>query len=234
MAKSFIITIDGPAAAGKGTIAYLLSRRYGFMDIDSGAIYRAMALIVRRAGLVAEPTNEVKIVSLLDQHKITLVHSDIISGRMGVMVDREDVSEVIRTEELTNLVPGVSALAGVRKIVASIERELATGAQKGAVIEGRDTGTTVFPEAQLKIFLTATPEERAQRRHAEFIGRGKTITFEEVYSDLMARDIADIERTLSPLTKAKDAIVIDSTGMMIEEVLEKLSGLIDERIEKHS
>ncbi len=223
-----IVTIDGPSAAGKGTISYLLSKRFGLMDIDSGALFRAITWLALREKIAIEPDNGQKIALLAKRHKIRLLSQDVESVlKMGVMVDETDVSKVIRTEALSRVVPLVSQMAEVREVVLDLQHKIAAAAPKGVIIEGRDTGTVVFPQAQVKVFLTASAEERAQRRHAEFVSQGKEITFEEVYSDLVARDFADTERTLSPLTKPDGAVVIDSTGKTIEDVVEKISTLIE-------
>jgi cytidylate kinase len=223
-----IITIDGPAAAGKGTIAFLLARRYDLLDIDSGALFRAITWLAMQHKLIVDKEHEHKIATLATQHHIVLVPAERGSVmRMGVTVDGQDISQAIRTEALSNEVPKVSALAAVRAVVLDLQRKMVAVADKGVVIEGRDTGTVVFPAAQVKVFLTASAEERAGRRHAELIEQGRQATFEEVYSDLIARDLADVERTLSPLVKPADALLVDSTGTTIEEVVERLSKVID-------
>jgi cytidylate kinase len=231
MIRPFIVTIDGPSAAGKGTISYLLARRYGFLYIDSGAIFRAITWLAIKQRVPLDTLHAKALASLACSAEIRLV-PDLIdaSKRMGVVVNQQDVSDQIRTEILTGQVPLISALPDVRAVVVDLQHRFAGAATHGVVIEGRDVGTVVFPEAQLKIFLTASADVRAQRRHAEYVEMGKSLSYEEVYSDLVARDQADIERTHSPLTKPHNAVVIDSTDLDVHEVVERLATLIDQQL----
>lgn len=224
-----IVTIDGPGAAGKGTVAFLLSKRYGLVDIDSGALFRAITWLALKHELPLDAGHGQTIANLARKHHIRLAQAELGGPmRMGVTVDNEDVSKAIRTESLSRAVPAISALPEVREVVSEMQHAMVEESEKGVIIEGRDTGTVIFPQAQIKVFLTASAEERAGRRHAELIERGQQVSFEEIYSDLAARDLADVERTLSPLTKPDDAILIDSTGKTIEWVLDKVGGLIDD------
>lgn len=224
-----IITIDGPAAAGKGTVAFLLARRYGLLDIDSGAFFRAITWLAVQEEVPLDEEHEDALAELAKNHKIVLLPSEDMATRVGVEVDERNISREIRSEGLSRLVPHVSLLAKVRAVVLKWQRELASEAEHGVVTEGRDTGTAVFPDATVKFFLTATPEERAMRRHMEFKSRGKEISFEEVYSDLLERDRADMERVHAPLTKPEGAVIIDSTGMEVEQVIKKFAKVITER-----
>lgn len=227
--KKLIITIDGPAAAGKGTIAFLLARRYSLLDIDSGALFRAITWLANKKAVPLDADHEDTLAGLAKDHRIKLLAGEDVASRMGVEVDGQDISREIRSEELSKMVPNVSLLPKVRDVILQWQHELAATAERGVVTEGRDTGTAVFPDATIKFFLTASAEERAMRRHMEFKSRGKGISFEEVYSDLLARDRADMERVHAPLTKPDDAVVIDSTGMEVEQVIHKFVKAIEER-----
>jgi cytidylate kinase len=230
--KKLIVTIDGPGAAGKGTIAYLLARRYGLLDIDSGALFRAVTWLAMEHDLPIDEEHQSAIVALAAKQAIELIEVEGVTLKMGVTVNDRDISQAIRSEALGRVVPKVSVLPEVRAYVERQQHALAASAATGVVIEGRDTGTVVFPQAQVKIFLTASPEERAHRRHAELIERGKQVALEEVYADLVARDLADTERTLSPLTKPTDAVVIDSTNLRIDDVVDKIGSLVEAYLPK--
>lgn len=224
-----IVTIDGPGAAGKGTLAFLLAKRFDLLDIDSGALFRAITWLVLKHEIPLYAEHGASMAQLAGQHRIRLVQAEPGGPmRMGVLIDDQDVSKAIRTESLSRAVPLVSAQPEVREVVMELQHAMVNEADKGVIIEGRDTGTVVFPAAQIKVFLTASAEERAGRRHAELIERGQQVTFEQIYSDLVARDLADVERTLSPLTKPHDAVLIDSTGKTIEWVMEKVAALIED------
>jgi cytidylate kinase len=230
--KPFIITIDGPSAAGKGSVAHLLARHFGFLNLDSGALYRAIAWIVLQHHIVPEPSAENQIVALTRQYQFSLL-SPIEAGtsQMGVAVNGRNISVQIREPRISEHTPKISAMAGVRAVVVAIQHNLAHDAPYGVVVEGRDTGSVVFPEAQIKIYLTASLEARAERRHAQYIESGKEVAFEEIYSDLAARDLADTERTTAPLTVPHGAIVIDSTNMTLEAVVKRIGAVVQPKLE---
>lgn len=206
-----IITIDGPSGSGKGTIADLLSRQLGWQVLDSGALYRILGLSVHRAGIGFEDAD--KIAKLAEN--MPAVFRD-----GAVLLDGEDVSLEIRTETAGNNASRVAAIPAVRDALLSWQRAYATG--PGLVADGRDMGTVVFPDAQLKIFLDASAEERAKRRYNQLKEKGIDANFAALTAELEERDRRDRTRSVSPLVPAEDAIVIDSTGVGIEAVLEQI------------
>lgn len=212
-----LITIDGPAGAGKTTVSRLLAARLGYRHIDTGALYRAVALAARERGIA--PEDDEGLGRLLAGLRIDFSPAPA-EGRARVTVDGRDVTEAIRTPEISLLSSAVSARPVVRAGLLALQRALGRGG--GAVFEGRDMGTVVFPEADLKFFLTADEEARARRRFAELGGEAAGISFGEVLADLRRRDRQDAERALAPLRAAEDAIRIDSTGLSLEEVVATL------------
>lgn len=222
-----IVAIDGPAAAGKGTIAYLIARKWHLLNLDSGACYRAVAWLARAHNIGIDAAHEDAIVSLLDTQPIQFRSNALAEGpKAYVFVGGVDVTSAIREEEISRLVPIVGEMVRVRAFVNALQHQLVAQTERGVVIEGRDTGSVVFPEAQLKYFLTASLEVRAQRRHAELVDRGKAVTFEQVYSDLQERDRHDTEREYSSLRIAPGAVVIDNSSQTIEQVIEQMSAAI--------
>ena len=203
-----VITIDGPAAAGKSTVARELARRLGYRLIDTGALYRAIAWRVREAGI--DPEDSQALGQVLDKTTI-----DLKDG--AVLVDRQDVTDQIRSAEVGELASRLAALAAVREKVTPIQRRLA--AAGGAVLEGRDTGSVVCPEAEAKFYLDASPEVRAIRRQRELAERGIGADPMEVRLEIFRRDQQDRERALAPLVVPEGATVIDSTGKSVEEVV---------------
>lgn len=213
-----MITIDGPAGAGKSTVAGELARRLGYRLIDTGALYRAVAWRVREAGV--DPEDPQAIGRLLAETTV-----DVKDG--AVLVDGRDVTGLIRAPEVGELASRLSTLAVVRAKVTPIQRRLA--AAGGAVLEGRDTGSVVCPEAEVKFYLDASPEVRAVRRRRELEGRGIAADPEAVRSEILRRDRQDMERELAPLVIPEGATVIDSTGRSVEEVVR----LMLDEVERH-
>jgi len=214
-----IVTIDGPAGAGKSTAARWLADRLGFEFLDTGALYRAVTYAAVVAGV--EPNDRPRLETLFASRKMLLDNGH-------VSIDGKDVSAEIRAPEITNRVRDYAELEVVRSFLTRRSRELAEG--KDIVTEGRDQGTVVFPNAEVKFFVTASVEERAGRRLREFVKHGRPITFEQVLADQIERDRRDSERALSPLKKAEDAIEIDTTGLDMNEVVDALEILVRERM----
>jgi cytidylate kinase len=215
----FIVAIDGPAGSGKSTIAKIIAKDFGFTYLDTGAMYRMVTLYILQKGIPANDRE--KIVESLDE--ITL---DIQENRF--YLNGKDVSEEIRTPEVTSSVSPVSAIKEVREKLVDLQREISLG--KKVILDGRDIGTVVFPNAELKIFLVASAEERAKRRLKEFSEKGIEINYEEVLKGIVERDYIDSTRKESPLKKAQDAIELDTSSLNIEEVVEKISALVEKRL----
>ncbi|MFO0587227.1 MAG: (d)CMP kinase [Polyangiaceae bacterium] len=222
------VAIDGPAGAGKSTVAKRLAERLGFLHVDTGAIYRTVALAAHRAG--ASWDDEAKIgdvaEAIVRERRIRMERNES-GGAMRVILDDEDVSTAIRTPEMSAGASRVSAIAKVRAALLDLQRQ--AGAAGGVVLEGRDIGTVVFPDAEVKLFLTATPEERAQRRYDELVAKGVSTTYEATLEDQIARDKADTERKVAPLRRADDAVLVDSTGRGIDAVIEEMVRVVQAR-----
>ncbi|MCC8143042.1 MAG: (d)CMP kinase [Tannerellaceae bacterium] len=213
--KKIIIAIDGVSSGGKSTMAKDLARELGYIYVDSGAMYRAITLYALKNGLIKDKgvdTDTLK--SKMDTISITFSFNPE-TGRPDTFLNGENVETIIRGMEVSGYVSKVSALDFVRKAVVVKLQEM--GKEKGIVMDGRDIGTVVFPEAELKIYLTASLEVRARRRMEELIAKGTPSSYEEVLENLISRDALDMNRTESPLRKADDAIVLDNSDMTIEE-----------------
>jgi len=209
--EELIIAIDGPVGSGKSTLARRVAALLGYLYIDSGAMYRSIALKALRNGVPLD--NGDPLTSLAGQTRIDLRAED---GALRVFLDGEDVTAAIRTPEVALAASKVAVVPGVRRVLVAEQRR--AGAAGGVVMEGRDIGSVVFPDAQLKIFLTASPEVRAERRWREHQQKGDKIDLARTLDEIHERDRRDRERTNSPLVRAKDAVVIDSTAMDPEEV----------------
>ena len=210
-----IIAIDGPAGSGKGTVAKLISEKLKFVNIDTGAMYRCVALKMYENHIGINDFE--KIHEVLDNIEINFENEKVfLNGR--------DVSKDIRTVEISNFVSPVSTIGFVREKMVDLQREL--GRKNNVVMEGRDIGTVVFPNADLKIYLDATPEERARRRVAQNIQNGIESNYDQILKDIIERDNRDSTREISPLKKADDAILIDSTNLTIDEVVNRIIDLV--------
>lgn len=214
-----IIAIDGPAGSGKGTIAKIVSERLNFINIDTGAMYRCVALKMLENKIALEEYDDI--------HKI-LNDIEIDFDGEKVILNGKDVSKDIRTIEVSNFVSPVSTIGFVREKMVDLQRDL--GKRNNVIMEGRDIGTVVFPNAELKIYLDATPEERARRRVAQNAENNIESNYEQILKDIIERDTRDSTREISPLKKADDAIVIDSTHLTIEEVVSKVVELAKNRM----
>lgn len=219
-----IIAIDGPSGAGKSTLGRMLARELNLLYLNTGAMYRAVALAVIQAGL---SLNDVDAITKIARRARVKLAGDPDS--LQVMLDGRDVSEEIRGEEVSHIASAISVIPEVRRTLVAHQREMGQQSGRGGVLEGRDIGTVVFPEADIKFFLTGSPEERASRRYEEERLKVRDVTFEETLADINARDQRDSTRADSPLTIADDAIVIDTTELSIEDVFARM---LDE-IRKH-
>ena len=218
-----IVAIDGPAGTGKGTISKLIAERLGFLYIDTGAMYRAITLKMIRNKI--EIDNEEEIRKLLDNTKIDLeLKCENGSNVQKVFLDGNEVTEEIRLPDVNERVSPYSALKIIREKMVELQRKLAVG--KDVIMEGRDITTVVFPNAELKIYLTASPEERAKRRWKELQEKGIITTYEETLESINKRDYNDMHKEIGALMIAKDAIVVDTTELSIEEVYDKVKQLI--------
>lgn len=217
--KKFIIAIDGPSGAGKSTLAKRLAKELGFTYLDTGAMYRAFALKVLREGV--DLGREEPLRKALRETKIELSEHD---GRLNVLLDGEDITNGIRAPEVSQMASKVSALRAVRERLLELQRSL--GSEGGVVAEGRDIGTVVFPQAEVKIFLEASAQERARRRYDELRNAGRQVSFDETLREMEERDRRDSERDLAPLCKAEDALAIDSSSLGAEAVAERVLQMI--------
>jgi len=219
MLTPLVIAIDGPAGAGKSTVAQKLAARLGLTYVDSGATYRAAALKVLQSGV--PPDDEQRVAKLIAQTDIRITTE---GSQSRVLVDGQDVTEKIRTPEVTLAAARVSRLPEVRAKLVAVQRTCAVG--RGVVMEGRDIGTVVFPNAALKVFLKADPEERARRRLRQDRKEGRSATLEQTAYEIGRRDQLDAERKISPLVAAPDAVQIDSTNLLADQVVEQILELV--------
>lgn len=217
--KEFIVTVDGPAGSGKSTIAKIIAKKYGLTYLDTGAMYRMIALYALENGIDLEDSKSIE--TMLENTKLDIVGNQFF-------LNGKDVSEEIRTPRVSAVVSPVAAIKEVRVKLVDLQREISRG--KSVILDGRDIGTVVFPNGDVKIFLIASPEERAKRRLKEYEEKGVEADYESVLASIKERDFIDSTRKESPLKKAEDAHEIDSSTMSIEEVVEAISKYIDEKI----
>ncbi|MCP9455090.1 MAG: (d)CMP kinase [Nitrospira sp.] len=214
-----IITIDGPAGVGKSTVAKLLAARLGFLYLDTGALYRAVAWKVLKAGI--SPTDQERIKTLLGT---TSLEIQFHNSAMRVLIDGRDVTSELRTPEVSATASHVSAIPAVREWLLPIQRQV--GERGSVVAEGRDIGTTIFPTATLKFFLDADARVRAERRHRELVAAGHVGAIETTYRDLSRRDTQDRTRSIAPLVPAADARSIDTSNLDVEQVVEQMLAVV--------
>ena len=219
--KKIIVAIDGYSSCGKSTIAKALAKYAGYTYVDTGAMYRAIALFTLRNGL----TDDAAIIAALPQIEVGFV---LVDGAQHVTLNGEDVEGFIRTLEVGNAASRISQIKEVRAFLVAQQQKM--GDAKGIVMDGRDIGTVVFPKAELKLFLTASPEVRAQRRYDELVEKGEKPDFEAVLADVNDRDYRDTHRAESPLRQAEDAIVVDNSSMTREEQMNVIYGLFDKAV----
>ncbi len=218
------VAIDGPGGAGKSTIAKAVAKELGWIYVDTGAMYRAVGLSALKRGLSIRQ-QQAEVEAMMPSLDIQLRFSE---GCQRIFLDGEDVSEAIRTPEVSLAASDVSAISKVREALLERQRQLAE--TENVVMDGRDIGTVVLPHARVKLFLTASAEERARRRHRELAAKGEEVPFEQVLADLCYRDKQDSTRAAAPLRMAKDAVLVDTTGLSLEQSTAKVLELIRERI----
>jgi cytidylate kinase len=221
--KRLTIAIDGPSGAGKSTVGRSLAKRLEFVYIDTGAMYRAVAMKVKEKFIV--PEDEIALYRLASSLHITFVPE---GEETRVLCDGKDITEAIRSPEISRLASDISKKKGVRDALVQIQREMGRGG--GVVLEGRDIGTVVFPDADVKFYLDAEKMERARRRFNELIGKGVRVDLKETLEEVMQRDHNDMHRLHSPLKKADDAVFIDSTRRSVEEIVEEMVRIIKKRV----
>lgn len=218
------VAIDGPSGAGKSTLAKYLAEKYRFIYIDTGAMYRAVGWWALSHG--TDPKDEEGVKRLLPEIEMTIVHDN--AGVQRVSVCGTDVSEKIRTPEVSMAASDVSKIPAVRLKLVELQREIAR--QQNVVMDGRDIGTYVLPESKVKIFLTASPQERAQRRYQELLEKGVAATYDEVLQDIIKRDKNDSSRAFAPLKKAEDAVELDTTGLSLEKACAALLETVSQKL----
>ena len=216
--KKIIVAIDGYSSCGKSTIAKALAKYAGYTYVDTGAMYRAIALYTLRHNL----TEPVDIIAALPQIEVGFV---LVNGAQHVTLNGEDIEGSIRTLEVGNAASRISAIKEVRAFLVAQQQKM--GLNKGIVMDGRDIGTVVFPKAELKLFLTASPEVRAQRRYDELVAKGEKPNYDDVLADVNDRDYRDTHRAESPLRQAEDAIVVDNSNMTPDEQMQVIYGYLD-------
>ena len=214
--KTIQIAIDGPASSGKSTVAKIIAKEFGYTYLDTGAMYRAATYIALKHQLNED--NVEQLLGLLEQHPISFGRSE--AGEQLVFVGDVDITHPIRENEVTNRVSTIAAIPVIREKLVALQQEIA---QKGGIVmDGRDIGAVVLPQAELKVFLVASVDERAKRRYKENMAKGIETNLEKLKEDIAARDYKDSHRETSPLKQAEDAIYLDTTGLTIEEVVDKI------------
>lgn len=223
--KKIIVAIDGPSGSGKSTVAKRLAGRLGYMYIDTGAMYRAVALQAKRDNI--DINDSAALIRLCEGVKLEFVPDN---GGLRTILNGEDVSEAIRTPEMSMAASDISARKEVRQALLSLQRRM--GENGGVVLEGRDVGTVIFPNAEAKFFLDASLEERGKRRYKELAAKGMDVTLEQTVEDVRKRDINDSSREIAPLKMADDAVLVDSTNLGVEEVLEMMIRDVQNKVDQ--
>ena len=224
MANNIInVAIDGPAGAGKSTVSRAAAKALGYIYVDTGALYRAVGVNALRNGI--DTKDKFAVASTLSSISVDLVFEN---GEQKVLLNGENVSDEIRTPPASMAASDVSAVPEVRAFLFDLQRDIAK--RNNCLMDGRDIGTVVLPDAQVKIFLTASPEERATRRYKELIEKGSKVEYKEVLDDLIQRDYNDSHREIAPLKPAEDGVILDTTGMNLEESINAIIEIVKEKI----
>jgi len=213
------IAIDGPGGAGKSTIAKAVAARLGIIYVDTGALYRTIGLFMLRSGI--DPKDESAVTEALPRFTLEL---KFVDGKQTILLDGNDVGDSIRTPEVSMAASAVSAIGSVREYLLNTQRDIAR--KNSVIMDGRDIGTVILPDAEVKIFMTASPEARAKRRYNELIAKGQSVTYEQVFSEMVERDTNDSTRALAPCVPAKDSILLDNSELTFEESVEKVLSII--------
>lgn len=219
------VAIDGPAGAGKSTISRKVSKDLGYIYVDTGALYRTTALKFIADG--STPENIKNVDEILSETSVSIVFKD---GEQRMMLDGKDVTDIIRTPEVSMMASAVSAVPAVRAFLLDTQRKLAN--ENNVLMDGRDIGTVVLPDATVKIFLTASPEDRANRRYKEMLEKGMEANYDEVLADIIKRDHNDSTRAIAPLRPAEDAIYLDTSGNTFEESVAEIKATIEKRLKE--
>ena len=220
-----IVAIDGPAGSGKSTVAKIVAERLGFKYINSGAMYRAVAWKAHKTGFLLK--DELSVAKFAKELNIEFIPN---IGGQKILIDGEDVGNKLKSEEVGNVAAIVASQPQVRKALTNLQRKM--GQQGKIIMEGRDIGTQVFPNADKKIFFQADPEERGKRRYKELLAKGESVELQKIVDQIRKRDLEDMNRSIAPLIKAKDALVIDTTHLGIEEAVVKVIKLIETKATK--
>ncbi len=217
------IALDGPAGAGKSTLAKAAAKELGFIYVDTGALYRAIGLKFSRAGFDTDLNCDIE--AILNGTEINI---KFVDGTQHVLLDGEDVSDEIRTPKASMMASAVSAKPAVRAFLLEMQRKLAR--ENNVLMDGRDIGTVVLPNATVKVFVTASAEERADRRYKELKEKGMDVNYKDIYDDIVQRDYNDSHREIAPLKPAEDSVMFDTTGCNLEQSLDRLMKLLNERL----